>query len=72
MIEVPAQRKLLEPRSAAMTRFEWNARLCFINNNALVVDRNVPSLACEWWWIRLSPLQLWRQWLCVILLIGPV
>jgi len=34
--------------------------------SALVVERNVPSLVCEWCWVRLSPLQLWWQWLCVI------
>ena len=55
-----------------MTRFEYNAKLCHINNNILVVERNVPSLVCEWCWIRLSPLQLWWHWLCIILLMGLV
>jgi len=60
-----------------MTRFEKNAKLCLVNNNALVVERNVLSLVCEWCWVRLPPLQLWwqttlRQWLCVILSMGPV
>jgi len=47
-----------------------------VHNNTLVVERNVPSLECEWSWVRLSPLvkalQVWWQWLCVILLMGPV
>jgi len=25
---------------------------------ALLVERNVPSLVCEWCWVRLSPSQL--------------
>ena len=31
MIQVSAQRKWLYPRSAAMTRFESNAKLCLVN-----------------------------------------
>ena len=41
-----------------MTWFEQNAKLCHINNNTLVVERNVPSLAYEWSWVRLSPTAL--------------
>jgi len=47
-----------------MTRFEQNAKLCHVYNSALVVERVVPSLVCEWCWVRLSPLQLWWQWWC--------
>jgi len=32
------------------------AKLCFVNNSALVVEWNVPSLVCEWCRVRLSPL----------------
>jgi len=39
-----------------MTRFEYNAKLCLVNNSALVVEWNVPSLVCEWCRVRLSPL----------------
>jgi len=54
-----------------MTRFEENTKLCLVNNNALVVDRNVPGFACELCWVRLSPLQLWWQLLCITLSMGP-
>ena len=29
-----------------------------MNNSASSVERNVPSLLCEWYWVRLSPLKL--------------
>ena len=36
-------------------RWIWRFRGC----NTVVLDRNVPSLVCEWSWVRLSSLQLW-------------
>jgi len=56
-----------------MTRFEKNPKLCLVNNNALVVERNVLSFVSgAGCWVWFSPLQLWWQWLCMILLMGLV